>query len=125
MDRWIGLRGAFTVKVYYKNGDSLIATRREFRRHYNLSSCSFMPRNQHLGQKFRGDGVGSQKEITTRSSTKSTNPSEHIEAVRTSFEKSPRRSVRKQAAAALNLRRTTVSRIHSAQHLSSRRQESE
>jgi len=111
MDQWNGSQRAIAIKVYYKNNDSLTAARREFRRHYNLGrhdrvlSCiaikTWVNNFEETGSALKKKPPGAQRTQRTP---------ENIEAVRTSFEKSPRRSVRKQAAA-LDLRRTTVRRI--------------
>ncbi|KAG8300165.1 hypothetical protein J6590_082973 [Homalodisca vitripennis] len=40
MDRWTAEHRSYAVKAYYTNGESLVKTRRAFRRHFNI------PRNR-------------------------------------------------------------------------------
>jgi len=111
MDQWVGSQRAFAVKAYYKNSDSLTTARREFRRHYNLGRHERVPSCKAIKtwvKNFEETGSALKKKPLGAKRTQRT--PQNIEAVRTSFEKSPRRSVRKQAAA-LDLRRTTVCRI--------------
>ncbi|KAL4112988.1 hypothetical protein QTP88_016699 [Uroleucon formosanum] len=94
MDQWVGSQRAIAVKAYYKNGDCLTAARREFRRHYNLGRHDHVPSCKAIKswvENFEETGSALKKKPPGAQRTQRT--PQNIEAVRTSFEKSPRRSV--------------------------------
>jgi hypothetical protein len=51
MEQWSGPERAVAVSAYYRNGDSVIAAQRVFRRHYEIPPLSQVPsaRNTHVG----------------------------------------------------------------------------
>ncbi|KAL4097371.1 hypothetical protein QTP88_022160 [Uroleucon formosanum] len=94
MDQWVGSQRTIAVKAYYKNGDCLTAARREFRRHYNLGRHDRVPSCKAIKswvENFKKTGSALKKKPPGAQRTQRT--PQNIKAVRTSFEKSPRRSV--------------------------------
>ena len=43
MEPWTGAQGAFAVKAFYKNGDSLAIAQREFRREFGIHRNRAVP----------------------------------------------------------------------------------
>jgi hypothetical protein len=43
MEPWTGAQRAFAVKAFYKNGDSLVIARREFRREFGIHRNRAVP----------------------------------------------------------------------------------
>jgi hypothetical protein len=46
MDQWNGQQRAFTIKMFYKNNDSLEVAQKEFRRFFNLGCHGRVPSKQ-------------------------------------------------------------------------------
>ncbi|KAL4096758.1 hypothetical protein QTP88_021649 [Uroleucon formosanum] len=86
---------AIAVKAYYKSGNCLTAARREFRRHYNLGGHDRVPSCKAVKswvENFEEAGSALKKKPPGAQQTQRT--PQNIEAVQTSFEKSPRRSLK-------------------------------
>ena len=92
MESWTGAQRAFAVKSFYMNSDSYVAARREFRKTFGIHRYSKVPlahaiktwviNFEETGSTVKKKG-GSVKTVRTPQST---------DAVRASFEQSPRRS---------------------------------
>ena len=92
MESWTGAQSAFAVKSFYKNNDSYVAAHREFRKIFGIHRNGRVPSAhaiktwvnnfEETGSTVKGKG-GSVKTVRTP---------QNIDAVRASFEQSPRRS---------------------------------
>jgi len=92
MESWTGAQSAFAVKSFYKNHDSYVAAQREFHKKFGIHRNSKVPSAhaiktwvnnfEETGSTVKKKG-GSDKKVRTP---------QNIEAVRASFEQSPRRS---------------------------------
>lgn len=92
MERWTGEHRGYAIKAYYQNGESLVQTRRDFRRHFNIPRNQPVPSDnamkmwvnnlEQTGSTYRKRG-GSARTIRTP---------ENIERVRQAMLRSPRRS---------------------------------
>jgi len=91
MESWTGTQSAFAVKSFYKNKDSYVAAQREFRKKFGIHRNSKVPlanaiktwvnNFEETGSTVKQKG-GSVKTVLTP---------QNIDAVRASFEQSPRR----------------------------------
>ena len=91
MESWTGAQRAFAVKSFYKNNDSYFAAQRKFRKKFGIQRNSKVPSAyaiktwvnnfEETGSTVKRKG-GSVKIVRTP---------QNIEAVRASFEQSPRR----------------------------------
>lgn len=111
MDQWNGQQRAFAIKMFYKNNDSLEGAQREFRRFFNLGRHGRVPSKHAIKtwiKNFEETGSALKRKPTGR--PRSARTPQNIEAVRVLVLRSPRRSVRKQAAA-VRLSRESVRRI--------------
>ena len=64
-EQWNGQQRASTIKMFYKNSDSLEGAQREFRHFFQFRaswSGSLKTRDKDLGQKLWRDRIGSEKE---------------------------------------------------------------
>jgi len=95
MEPWIGAQGAFVVKAFYKNGDSSVIARREFRREFGIH-CNLAVPSAHaiktLFQNFEATGSTLKKK---GGSVKTVRTPENIAVVREAIEISPHRSARR------------------------------
>jgi len=92
MESWTGAERAFAVKSFYKNNDSYVAAQREFRKKFGIHRNTKVPsahaiktwvnNSEETGSTVKKKG-GSVKRVRTP---------QNIDAVRPSFEQSPRRS---------------------------------
>jgi len=84
MEQWTGAQRAFAVKSFYKNNDSYVATQREFRKKFGIHRNSKVPSAHAIktGSTVKKKG-GNVKTVRTP---------QNIDAVKASFEQSPRRS---------------------------------
>ncbi|QQP51582.1 Transposable element Tc3 transposase [Caligus rogercresseyi] len=97
--RWNREERAFAVEAYFSNHQSVIATQRSFRTHFNVAPRGPVPDRKSIIARvktFRETGSTTQQII--RIARRVRTP-ENIEAVRTSILQSPQRSVRKHASA--------------------------
>jgi len=86
--------------MFYKNNNSLEGVQKEFRRFFNLGRHGRVPSKHAIKTRiknFQGTGLALKKKPTGR--PRSARTPQNIEAVRVSALQSPRRSVRKLAAA--------------------------
>ncbi len=70
MDQWNGQQRALAIKMFYKNGDSLTAAQREFRRFYNLGRHGAVPSKHAIKcwiNNFEETGSALKKKPTGRS----------------------------------------------------------
>ena len=97
--------------MFYKNNDSLEGVQREFQRYFNLGRHGQVPSKHAIKtwiKNFEETGSALKKKPTGR--TRSARTPQNIEGVLVSILRSPRRSVRK-LAAAVRLSRKCVRRI--------------
>ena len=108
--RWSKEERAFAVEAYFSNGRSIIGIRRAFRTRFNIRPGTPLPGRQSIAlwvNTFRVSGNVKKKH---KGPAKRVRTTENIEAVRQSFVRSPRRSLRKHATA-LEISDRTVRRI--------------
>jgi len=92
MEWWTGAQRAFAVKSFYKNNDSYVAAQREFRKKFGIHRNSQVPSAHAIKtwvNNFEETGSTVKKK---GSSVKIVRTPQNIDAVRVSFEQSPRRS---------------------------------
>jgi len=91
MESWTGAQRAFAVKSFYKNNDSYIAAQHEFRKKFGILRNSKVPSAHALKtwvNNFEETGSTVKKK---GGSVKTVHTPQNIDAVRASFEQSPRR----------------------------------
>lgn len=97
---WSGEERAFVVESYFKNGDSVVATQRAFRRHFNLRPLDSVPgRNTIIRWVAAFRATGSTLKQKPPGRPRSIRTPENLERLRQGVQRSPRRSAMKQAAA--------------------------
>ncbi|CAK9820222.1 hypothetical protein ANTPLA_LOCUS10503 [Anthophora plagiata] len=115
---WSGEHRGFVVEAFFKNGESVIATQREFRTRFGLRANENVPDRKTIllwVRRVRATGSALKRKPPGR--PKNVRTSENIAAVRASIEQSPARSARKHAKA-LGISERTVRRIlHTDLHL--------
>jgi len=92
MELWTGAQRAFAVKSFYKNNDSYVAAQREFRKKFGIHRNSKMPSTHAIKtsvNNFEQTGSTVKKK---GGSVKTDRTPQNIDALRASFEQSPRRS---------------------------------
>jgi hypothetical protein len=92
MDSWTGAQRAFAVKSFYKNNDSYVPVQREFRKTFGIHRNSKVPSAHAIKtwvNNFEETGSTVKKKD---GSVKTVRISQNIDAVRASFEQSPRQS---------------------------------
>ena len=104
---WSGEHRAFVVEQFVKNGESLVATQRSFRRHFSLNRHDPVPIRRWFSN-FRQTSSAFNRRRSGRLRTRTAE--ENVTAVADSIEQSPRRSLRKHAFA-LHMSATSVHRI--------------
>ena len=113
-----GEHRAFVVEEFLKNGESVIATPRSFRRHFSLSRHDPAPTGKTIHQwvsNFRQTSSALKRKSPGRPRTST--GSESVAAVAASIRQSPRRSLRKHASA-LHMSYSSVRRIlHRSLHM--------
>jgi len=91
MKSWIGAQRAFAVKPFYKN-DSYVADQREFHKKFGIHLNSKVP-SAHAIKKWVNNFEQTGSTVKKKGgSVKTVHTSQNIDAVRASFEQSPRRS---------------------------------
>lgn len=108
---WSGEQRAFILETFFKNGESVIATLRAFRRRYSLSSSASVPDRKTIlswVKKFRA--TSSALNVKKKGPAVTVRTPANIARVRESIEQSPTRSARKHASA-LQISARTVRRI--------------
>jgi len=97
---WSGEHRGFIVETFFKNNESVIATKRAFRRHFRLGRRAPVPdRKMILLWVSNMRATGSTLKQKPPSRPRSIRSPENVQTVRASIEQSPRRSARKHAAA--------------------------
>jgi transposase len=97
---WNGEHRTFVTKIYFKNGDSVIATQRLFRRHFEVGRHGRVPDKKTIFSwvgNFRKTGSALKQKSSGR--RRSVRTPENIAAVRLAVTTSPRRSAVKHALA--------------------------
>jgi len=92
MESWTVAQRAFAVKSFYKNNDSYVAAQREFREKFGIHQNSKVPSAHAIKtwvNNFKETGSTVKKK---GGSVKTVRTPQNIDAVRASFEQSPRRS---------------------------------
>ena len=99
---WSSEHRAFVIEEFVKNGESVVATQRSFRRHFSLNRHDPVP----TGIRQTSSALNRRRSGRPRTRT----AQENVTAVADSIEQSPRRSIRKHAFA-LHMSATSVHRI--------------
>ena len=108
---WSGEHRAFVIEEFVKNGESVVATQRSFRRHFSLNRHDPVPTGKTIHRwvsNFRQTSSALNRIRSGRPRTRTAQ--ENVTAVADSIEQSPRRSIRKHAFA-LHMSATSVHRI--------------
>ena len=115
---WSGEHRAFVIEEFVKNGESVVATQRSFRRHFSLNRHDPVPTGKTIHRwvfNFRQTSSALNRRRSGRPRTRTAQ--ENVTAVADSIEQSPRRSIRKHAFA-LHMSATSVHRIlHRSLHM--------
>ena len=93
---WSGEHRAFVVAQFVKNGESVVATQRSFRRHFSLNRHGPVPTGKTIRRwvsNFRQTSSALNRRRSGRPRTRTAE--ENVTAVAASIEQSPRRSLRK------------------------------
>jgi hypothetical protein len=107
MEQWSGPERAVAVSAYYRNGNSVIAAQRVFRRHYEIPTSGQVPSAHAIHKWVRNfEDTGSALKKKPSGCVLSVRVPENIDAV----VRSPRRSVQKNASS-LGLGRWSMQRI--------------
>jgi len=110
METWTGQRRAFAVKSFYKNNDSYVAAQREFRKKFGIHRNRKVPSAHAIKtwvNNFEETGSTVKKK---GGSVKTVRTPQDMDAVRASFEQSPRRSAVRHSKK-LGLSESSVRRI--------------
>ena len=92
MESWTGAQRAFAVKSFYKNNDNNVAAQREFRKKFGIHRNSKVP-SAHATKTYVNNFEETGSTVNKKSgSVKTVHTPQNIDAVRASFEQSPRRS---------------------------------
>jgi len=92
MESWIGAQGAFAVKSFYKNNNSYVAAQREFRKKFGIHRNSKVP-SAHAIKTWVNNFEETGSTVNEKGgSVKTVRTPQNIDAVRESFEQSPRHS---------------------------------
>lgn len=111
MEQWSGEHRAFVVETYFKSGDSVVATQRQFRRHFNVGVKGRIPSRNTINlwiENFRSSGSTLKRKPTGR--PRSIRTPDNIERVRQAVLTSPHRPARRHATA-LHMSDRSVRRI--------------
>jgi len=100
MDQWNGQQRAFAIKMFYKNYYCLEVAQMEFGRFFNGRRHGRVPSKHAIKTSIKNfEETGSAMENKSTGRPKSARTPHNIEALHVSVLRSPRRSVRKLAAA--------------------------
>lgn len=111
MEQWSSAHRAFVVETYFKSGDSVVVTQRQFRRHFNVPCGGRIPSRNTIKlwvQNFRSTGSTLKQKPEGR--PRSVRTPDNVERVRQAVQTSPHRPMRRQAAA-LRMSDRSVRRI--------------
>ena len=95
MEPWTGAQRALAMKAFYKNGDSFVFARREFRREFGIHCNRAVPSAHAIKTwvwNFEATGSTLKKK---GGSVKTVRTPENIAVVREAIERSPRRFARR------------------------------
>jgi len=110
MEPWTGAQGAFAVKAFYKNGDSLAIAQREFRREFGIPRNRAVPSAHAIKTWVRNFEATDSTLKTKGGSIKTVSTPDNIAVVREAIERSPHRSARRHCVS-LGLSEASVRRI--------------
>ena len=110
MESWTGAQRTFAVKSFYKNNDSYVATQREFRKKFGIHRNSKVPSAHAIKTWVKNFEVTGSTVKKKGGSVKTVRTPQNIDAVRASFEQSPRRSAVRHSKK-LGLSESSVRRI--------------
>ena len=108
---WSGEHRAFVIEEFVKNGESVVATQRSFRRRFSLNRHDPVPTGKTIHRwvsNIRQTSSALNRRRSDRPRTRTAQ--ENVTAVANSIEQSPRRFIRKHAFA-LHMSATSVHRI--------------
>ena len=92
MESWTGAQSAFAVKAFYKNGDSFVIAKREFRREFGIHRNRAVPSAHAIKTWVRNfKAIGSTLK-TKGGSVKTVRTPENIAVMREDIEGSPHHS---------------------------------
>jgi len=92
MESQTGAQRAFVVKSFYKNNDSYIAAQHEFRKKFGIHRNSKVPSAHAIKTWVNNFEETSSTVMKKGGSVKTVRTPQNVDAVRASFEQSPRRS---------------------------------
>ena len=98
---WSGEHRAFVIEEFVKNGESVVATQRSFRRHFSLNRHDPVPTGKTI-HRWVSNFRQTSSALNRRRSGRPRTAQENVTAVADSIEQSPRRSIRKHAFALHN-----------------------
>ena len=110
MEPWTEAQGAFVVKAFYKNGDSFVIARREFRREFGIHRNRAVPSAHDIKtwvRNFEATGSTLKKK---GGSVKTVCTPENIAVLRDAIERSSHRSARCHSVS-LALSETSLSKL--------------
>ena len=102
---WSGEHRAFVIEEFVKNGESIVATQRSFRKHFSLNRHDPVPTGKTIHRwvfNFRQTSSALNRRRSGRPRTRTAQ--ENVTAVADSIEQSPRRSIRKHASCLAHVR---------------------
>jgi len=91
MESWTGAQRAFAVKSFYKNNDSYVAAQRELRKKFGIHRNSKVP-SAHAIKTWVNNFDETGSTLRRKAVVLKEFVPQNIDAVRASFEQSPRRS---------------------------------
>jgi len=92
MELWTGAQRAFAIKSFYKNNDSYVAAQHEFRKKFGIHRNSKVP-SAHAIRTWVNNFEETGSTVKKKGGiVKTVRTPQNIDAVRASFEQSPRRS---------------------------------
>lgn len=97
---WTGVHRGFAVRVFYENNQSVIATQRAFRRHFNIPRNDSVPQANTIRSWVRQlEETGSTLRMDRHGRNRSIRTPENVERVRAAVLRSPHRSAQRHALA--------------------------
>jgi hypothetical protein len=112
MRPWTGVQRAFAVKVFYKNGDSLVIAQREFRREFGIHRYRAVPSAHAIKTWVRSFEATVSTLKTKGGSVKTVRTPDNIAVVRQAIERSPHSSARRHSVSEANVRRILHKNLH-------------
>jgi len=110
MECWTGAQSTFAIKLFYKNNDSYVAAQREFRKKFGIHRNNKVP-STHTIKTWENNFEETGSPVKKKGgSVKTVRTPQNIDAVRASFEQSPRQSAVRHSKK-LGLSESSVRRI--------------